>query len=205
MSDYTGGPGIQAIIRKRTGKAPFTRVAIEPAGPIAVVHVFTCKPDTVQARRTPELISDLERVIRKSVTIEITPEARAIARYVRVSPTKARRVLNTIQGKYVDQALGILQFTPNRAARAIAKVLRSAAANAADGWGAEPDELKVSRMVVGAGPTMKRIQPQPMGRAFRILKRSSHIEMAVQDAPRRERKGVRQRPRRAQVRRADRS
>ena len=204
MSEYTGGPGIRAVVRDETAKAPFSRVSVQPAGPMAVVRVFTCKPDTFQARRTPGLVTELERLVRKPVTVEVTPEARALARYVRVPPNKARRVMGTIRNKYADEALAILKFTPNRAARAIEKVLQSAVANAAEGWGAEPDELKVSVMNVGAGPTMKRIQPQPMGRAFRVLKRSSHIELAVQQAPARPRKGGRQRPRRAEVRRAGR-
>ena len=93
---------------------------------------------------------------------------------------------------------------PNRAARAIEKVLKSAAANAAEGWGAEPNELKVSVMAASAGPTMKRIQPQPQGRAYRILKRSSHIDIAVQAAEPKPKKTGRQGPRRATVRRAGR-
>jgi len=204
MSEYTGGEGIHRIIKREAGKAPFTRVAIQPAGPMAVVRVFTSKPDTFQARRTPEMVNQLERLVRKSVTVEITSEARAIAKFVRVPPTKARRVMETIRGKYVDQALAILQFTPNRAARVVEKVLKSAAANAAEGWGAEPEELKVSILSAESGPTMKRIRPQPQGRAFRVLKRSSHIEIAVQEAPARPGKGGRQRPRCAEVRRAGR-
>src|SRR5947208_14429669 len=136
MSEYTGGTGLHRIVRREAGKAPFTRIAVQPSGPMAVVRVFTCKPDTFQSRRTPELVSELERVIRKSVTVEVTPEARSLAKFVRISPTKARRVLETIRGKYVDEALAILQFTPNRAATAIRKVLKSAAANAEEGWGA---------------------------------------------------------------------
>lgn len=202
MSQYTGGPGIRAIIRNGAGKAPFTRVAVQPAGSMAVVRVFSAKPDTLQQRRTPELVSELERVMKRSVTVEIVPEARALARYVRVSPTKVKRVLDTLRGKYVDEALAVLQFMPNRAARHIYKVLKSAAANAQEGWGAEPNELKISVMTAGAGPTMKRIQPQPMGRAFRILKRSSHIDISVQAAEPRPRKTGRQQPRRATVRRA---
>src|SRR2546421_626071 len=142
MSEYTGGEGIHRVIKREAGKAPFTRVAVQPAGAMAVVRVFTSKPDTFQARRTPAMVSELERLVRKSVTVEITSEARAIAKFVRVPPTKARRVMETIRGKYVDQALAILQFTPNRAARVVEKVLKSAAANAAEGWGAEPEELK---------------------------------------------------------------
>src|SRR5688572_22878448 len=109
MSQYTGGPGIRAIVRDGAKKAPFSRVSVQPAGQMAVVRVFTSKPDTFQQRRTPELVSELERVIRKGVTVEITPEAHALARYVRVPPNKVRRVFGTIKGKYVDEALAILK------------------------------------------------------------------------------------------------
>src|SRR4051794_17393499 len=123
MSEYTGGPGIRAIVRKESRKAPFSRVKVQPAGPMTVVHVLTPKPDTFQQRRTPALVSELERVLRKSVTVEVAPEARALAKYVRVSPTKAQRVMDAMRGKYVDEALAQLRFMPNRAARAVGKVL----------------------------------------------------------------------------------
>jgi large subunit ribosomal protein L22 len=170
---------------------------------MTVVRVFTAKPDTFQARRQPGLVSELERVLRKGVTVEVAPEARALAKYVRVSPTKAQRVMDSVRGKYVDEALAQLKFMPNRGARAVEKVLKSAAANAAEGWGGQPNELKISVMQAGAGPTMKRIQPRAMGRAYRILKRSSHIEVAVQQAPERPAKKGKQRARRAEVRRAE--
>ncbi len=205
MAEYTGGTQLHRLISKETGKAPFTRVMVEPAGPMAVVRVFTSRPDTFQARRTPDLLNELQEALRRSVTVEVTSEARAVAKYVRVPPLKAQRVMKTIRGKYVDEALALLRFMPNRAARHIEKVLKSAAANAEEGWGAQPDELRVSIITASAGPTMKRIQPRAMGRAYRILKRTSHLEVAVQQAPQRARRGKQiRRTRRAEVRRAGR-
>jgi large subunit ribosomal protein L22 len=126
-------------------------------------------------------------------------EARAIARYVRIAPRKVRRVVDLVRGKYVEEALATLKFVPNRAAKQVSKVVASAAANAENNLGADRELLKVSTAFVDQGPTMKRIQPRAMGRAYRILKRSSHITVIVSEAdePRR------RRPQRgAQVRRA---
>lgn len=207
MAEYTGGAGLRAILREESLKAPFTRVAVQPSGAMAVVRVYTAKPDTFRSRRTDAMIPALERIIRKSVTVEVTPEARALAKYVRVTPNKARRVLHTVRGMYVDEAMAQLKFTPNRAARAIEKVLKSAAANASEGWGGQPNELKISVAIATAGPTMKRIQPRAMGRAYRILKRSCHIDMSVQEAQPKPRRGgarAQGRARRAEVKRVDR-
>ena len=201
MPEYTAGPGIRRIVRSGTDKAPFGRVTIEAAGPMAVVNVYTVKPDTFQIRRNPDLVPELEKALNRSVTIDVKPEALAVHKFVRVPPNKARRVMNEIRGKYVDEALAILQFLPNRAARYIAKLIRSAAANAFEGWGAEPHELKVSVLHADPGPTMKRIQPRAMGRAYRILKRSSHLSVAVQAAePRAARTTARRRGRAAVTR-----
>ena len=106
-------------------------------------------------------------------------EARAVAKYVRMTPTKVRRVMALIRGKDVPQAMDILRFTPNRASEVLAKVLKSAAANHMDRFGTTPDELVISECFADPGPTLKRIQPRAMGRAYRILKRTSHVTIAV--------------------------
>jgi large subunit ribosomal protein L22 len=126
-------------------------------------------------------------------------EARAIARYVRIAPRKVRRVVDLVRGKYVDEALAVLKFVPNRAAKQVGKVVASAAANAENNLGADRELLKVALAFVDQGPTMKRLQPRAMGRAYRILKRSSHITVVVSEVeePRRRRT-----QRGAQVRRA---
>lgn len=122
-----------------------------------------------------------------TATQPLTPsaiEAQAVLRFARMSPQKARLVIDLIRGRQAGQALQILHFTKKRAARDIEKVLRSAIANAerkAEDAG-EPldvDHLFVSRCFVNEGPRWKRIRPAPMGRAFRYQKRTAHIVVAV--------------------------
>lgn len=109
-------------------------------------------------------------------------EATATARYVRMAPRKVRFVLDTIRGKYAQDALDQLKFTPNHAADEIANVLRSAIANAEHNFNMNTDYLKVARCFVDPGPTLKRVQPRAQGRAYRILKRTSHITIVVEEA-----------------------
>lgn len=106
-------------------------------------------------------------------------ETRAVAKYLRVSPTKARIVMDLVRGKDVKEAQAILKFTPNAAAALISKVVKSAAANATNNFDANGDRLYINRAFVDQGPTMKRVQPRAQGRAYRILKRSSHITVFV--------------------------
>lgn len=115
-------------------------------------------------------------------------EARAVARFVRISPTKARLVIDVVRGKPVTEAMQLLRFLPNRAAGIIRKVVQSAAANAQDRFDLSPDELKIVRCYVDQGPTMKRFRPRAMGRAYPILKRTSHITVVVGEMPRRPRR-----------------
>lgn len=106
-------------------------------------------------------------------------EAKAVARYVRLSPTKARRYVNLIRGKSVGEALSILKFLPGRAATPLFKVVQSAAANAEHNLNLDKDSLYVARCFVDQGPTMKRWQPRMRGQAFPITKRTSHITVVV--------------------------
>jgi large subunit ribosomal protein L22 len=106
-------------------------------------------------------------------------EARAVARYVRVSPRKARLVVDLIRGKSIDDARAILRFSPRAAAEIVEKVLNSAVANAERNLHIKSDDLVVGTTFVDEGPTLKRIQPRAMGRAFRINKRTSHITVVV--------------------------
>lgn len=124
---------------------------------------------------------------------------RAVAKFVRIAPRKVRRVVDLVRGKYVDEALAILRFLPSRAAKPVSKVIQSAAANAENNDGMNPELLKVSAAMVDQGPSLKRIKPRAMGRAYRILKRSSHITVYVQEGPERTQ---RRRGRRALVTRA---
>jgi large subunit ribosomal protein L22 len=106
-------------------------------------------------------------------------EARAVARYVRVAPRKARLMVDLIRGKSIDDARAILKFAPQAAAEVVEKVLNSAVANAEKNLHLKSDELIVGSTFVDEGPTLKRIQPRAMGRAFRINKRTSHITVVV--------------------------
>ncbi|MCW5977020.1 MAG: 50S ribosomal protein L22 [Bryobacteraceae bacterium] len=107
-------------------------------------------------------------------------QARAEARYVRVSPQKARLVVDLIRGQKAGAALSILRSTNKRIAPAVEKVLRSAIANAENrSADVDVDELRVTEAYVNEGPRMKRIRPAPMGRAYRYQRRMAHIVVAV--------------------------
>lgn len=106
-------------------------------------------------------------------------EARAVARYVRISPRKARQVVDLIRGKQLDEAMAVLQLTPKAAARIVSKVVQSAAANAEHNLELNPDTLYVSKAYVDQGPTIKRIRPRARGMADRIRKRTSHITVVL--------------------------
>lgn len=106
-------------------------------------------------------------------------EALAKCRHVRISPYKARLVVDLIRGKSVKEALAILRFAPNRASRVVEKVVRSAIANAENNYGMDRDELYVAKACVDPGPLWKRYQPRQRGQAFPILKRTCHITVAV--------------------------
>ena len=106
-------------------------------------------------------------------------EARAVARYVRLSPRKARLVVDLIRGKSAAEAATIVRFTEKGASEIVGKVLASAVANAEHNLKVNPDTLLVSEAYVNEGPTLKRIRPRAQGRAFRIRKRTSHITVVV--------------------------
>ena len=109
-------------------------------------------------------------------------EARAEARYIRVSAQKARLVVDLIRGRQVGEAISILRATNKRIAPTVEKVLRSAIANAESRFeNVDVDELKVTEAYVNEGPRMKRIRPAPMGRAYRYQRRIAHIAVAVGD------------------------
>jgi large subunit ribosomal protein L22 len=115
------------------------------------------------------------------------PGAFASARFVRITPMKARRVVDMVRGLGVDEALALLQFAPQAASDTVYKVLESAVANAESTESLDRNTLVVSRATVDEGPTMKRWRPRAQGRASRINKRTSHITIVVQ--PRAEKPG----------------
>jgi large subunit ribosomal protein L22 len=107
------------------------------------------------------------------------PEAKAILRYVRVAPRKARPLIDLIRGQPVPHALTLLKYTPRAAAKVVEKVLRSAVANAEQKELGDTDSMWVSRAYVDCGPTFKRFHARAMGRAASIHKRTSHITVVV--------------------------
>ncbi len=109
-------------------------------------------------------------------------ETKATAKFIRMSPRKVRLVVDTIRGKNVAEALATLDYTPKAAAGPVRKVLKSAIANAENNQKADQvEELKVAKVYVDGGPTLKRFRPRAMGRAGRILKRTSHITIVLSD------------------------
>ena len=108
-------------------------------------------------------------------------QAKAVAKYVRISPRKVRQVVNLIRGKKISDAMAILQFTPKGSTEPVTKVLKSAVANAEHNLDLNADDLIVSEIYVDQGPTLKRIKPRAQGRADRIRKRTSHITVVVSE------------------------
>lgn len=108
-------------------------------------------------------------------------EARAIAKFIRVSPRKARMVVDLVRGKKLEEALAILRYTPNKAAEAVTKVVKSAAANAEHNYEMDKEELVISQIFVDQGPSLKRVMPRAMGRADIIKRKTSHITVVVSD------------------------
>jgi len=114
-------------------------------------------------------------------------KARAVAKYIKGSPQKARLVIDLIRGKNAGQAINILRFTKKRVSGQVEKVLRSAIANAEQkSEGVDVDRLVVSRAYVNEGPRVKRVRPAPMGRAYRYQRRMSHITVVVEEHKSRE-------------------
>ena len=109
-------------------------------------------------------------------------EARASAPYVRIAPRKVQIVLDLIRNKPADEAMAILKFTPKAACEPLAKLLKSAIANAENNFNMDVSRLYVAECTVSQGPTLKRIRPRAHGRAFRINKKTSHINLVLKEA-----------------------
>lgn len=108
-------------------------------------------------------------------------EARAYLKYARISPRKVQIVLDLIRNKPADVAMAILKNTPKAATEQLEKLLKSAIANAENNFGMDKNNLYVSECFVCPGPTLKRVRPRAQGRAYRVLKRTSHITIAVKE------------------------
>ena len=108
-------------------------------------------------------------------------EAKAVARYVGISPKKLGLVADAVRGKKVDDVLAVLRLSPSPAASSMAKVIKSAASNAENKFQLSPSGLIVSKVLVDQGPTLKRMRPQARGRVAPILRHSSHITVVVEE------------------------
>ncbi len=108
-------------------------------------------------------------------------QVKAAAKYVRMSPQKVRRVIDQVRGKKADEALVLLSFMPQAAAKPVAKVIRSAIANAEENYGLSRDDLYIARIFADPGPTLKRYRAGARGRVKPILKRSSHITVILEE------------------------
>jgi large subunit ribosomal protein L22 len=111
------------------------------------------------------------------------PGAFAVARFARVTPMKARRVVDLIRGLPVDDALNVMRFAPQAASEVVYKLVESAIANAESAEGLDRANLVVTKAKVDEGPTLRRFRPRAQGRAYRINKRTSHITVVVQPRP----------------------
>jgi large subunit ribosomal protein L22 len=108
-------------------------------------------------------------------------QAKAHANHIRIAPRKVRLVIDLIRGKQVGDAIAILRNTPRSASPVVEKLLNSAIANAEHNFSLDPNKLVVEEAYVNQGPTLKRIRPRSQGRAFKILKRTSHITLVVSE------------------------
>jgi len=109
-------------------------------------------------------------------------EAKAVAKYVRISPRKARLVMDQLRGKNVEEALNLLNFAPQKSASIIKKLISSAVANAEENSEIDVDTLFIKSIYADEGPTLKRFRPRAMGRATRIRKRTSHLTVILEES-----------------------
>lgn len=108
-------------------------------------------------------------------------EVRAVAKYVRIAPRKTRLVVDAVRGRKVTEALALLRFVPSPAAKEVAKVIKSAAANAENNFQMSQTDLQIVQIMADEGPTLKRFRPRAHGRVSPILKRTSHITVVVDE------------------------
>ena len=130
-------------------------------------------------------VDKAKRRTKKRVRAEqrrsLRPKTMSLGQYVRISAQKVRLVCDQIRGKRVEEALSVLEFTPRKGAKIVAKVLRSGIANAENNQNLDVDSLFVKRIEVGPGPTLKRFLPRAQGRATPLLKRTSHITIVLDE------------------------
>jgi large subunit ribosomal protein L22 len=108
-------------------------------------------------------------------------ESSAVAKYIRLSPRKVRLIMDEIRGRKVEEALNMLSFTPQKGGKILKKLINSAVANAQQSSGTDVDKLYINRIFADEGPTLKRFSPRAQGRATKILKRTCHLTVVLND------------------------
>ena len=183
-------------VKNVLGRTPVSKLALskEKDGSLKVL-LHSSRPNNVRMESAAITQALRDRIgAERTLRVEVVAEARAVAKYLRASPRKCRLVIDAVKGKRVSEALAMLRFIPNHAADLISKVLASAAANAEDGWGASVEELKVVNILADGGPSLKRVRARAQGRAYRILKRTTHLTVILGEMP-----AAAPRPRRTQT------
>lgn len=197
VAEAQAEPAVEAEeVVEATEEVVEEKVEDKPAKGLSKAEAHRAGREKAKAKRAERRANRPEKTEVKKEKLHLTPEekaqkreekalakemqtAKAVAKYVRMSPLKVNVVLDLIRGKDVKEAMAILQYTQKDAAAVISKVLKSAAANAENNFDMDMDALYVAECHVGAGPTIKRFQPHAQGRAFPILKRSSHVTVVV--------------------------
>jgi large subunit ribosomal protein L22 len=178
---------VRDFVRKRTVGEHIWRVGVKISSDMAKVTLYTPdKPESFTLERAKGKLSiadtlgkQLEATFGRKFEVAVVQVPTAVARFIRISPRKCRHVVDAIRYKHVDDALAILQFVPNAAARVVAKLVKSAVANAENNHRMDRESLEIIHVHVDEGPTLKRISARAMGRVYRIAKRTSHITIGL--------------------------
>ncbi|MEN6371185.1 MAG: 50S ribosomal protein L22 [Armatimonadota bacterium] len=178
---------VRDFVRSQVEGERIWRVGVKLTKDSGTVTLYT--PDNPErlvderSKGREPIIARVDRELKKQfgpqMSVKVVQSPTAVAKYIRISPRKVRFVVDAIRGKHVQDALAILQFVPNNAARTVSKLLKSAIANAENNHRMDSDSLEVIHIHVDEGPTLKRISPRAMGRAYRIMKRTSHITVGL--------------------------
>ncbi len=178
---------IRDFVRRRTEGEHIWRVGVKLSADTAKVTLYTPdKPESFTVERSKgkpavaeTLGKQLEATFGRKFEVAVMQAPMAVARFIRISPRKCRHVVDAIRYKHVDDALAILQFVPNAAARVVTKLVKSAIANAENNHRMDRESLEIIHVHVDEGPTLKRISARAMGRVYRIAKRTSHITIGL--------------------------
>jgi large subunit ribosomal protein L22 len=175
---------IDGLEKRRTPVSRVKLVRIKGENPSVNVFIHTSRPQILRPE-ADSIATSLKEEFggRREIKVEVVAEARAVAKFIRTSPRKARLLIDVIKGKRLSDALAVLRFVTKIAAEPISKVLRSAAANALDGWGALPEELQIANIIADGGPILKRVRARAQGRAYRIAKRTTHLTVVLTEMP----------------------